>query len=188
MVSVLHDDSMHVFLSLVSWYAWYVDPVASKSFSMCTPSSYHSLPCHHLSVYLFLQFTHDETTSNQKPPSLAWCILLMFWVTGRDDNSLWKHRVQLTKVGMRNSRRTTCTVGKNFTMNTGRLSFLVKFTSGNCKVGPWGGHFCIVHVRKRRQGCRGYARTFFTDYESKAGMGYKGTTRNLCTICESSVG
>lgn len=94
-VLVLLDGSIHVFLFLVSWYAWYVRQAARKSSSMCTPSSSRLLSHHDLPVYLFLQFTHDGMTSNPKPPRLSWCIVLVLRVTGREESSLRQRRVHL---------------------------------------------------------------------------------------------
>lgn len=70
MVLVVHDGVMHVLLSLVASYASYDHPATSKSSSMCTSSSLHSMYHNDLSVYLFLQFTYDGMTPNPKHPTL----------------------------------------------------------------------------------------------------------------------
>ena len=95
MVLVLHDGLIHMFLSLVDWCSWYVYLAVRKYSSICAPSSSSLSSLHDLSVYLFLQFTHDGTTSNPKCLILVWCIVLIFWVIGRDDNSLRKCGAQL---------------------------------------------------------------------------------------------
>lgn len=45
---------------------FFVHPDVSESFSMFAPSLSSSLSLHDLTVYLLLQFTHDEMTSNPK--------------------------------------------------------------------------------------------------------------------------
>lgn len=52
MVLVLLDGSMHVLLSLVAWYAWYVCLATSKSSRIFAPSSSCSSSHHDLSVYM----------------------------------------------------------------------------------------------------------------------------------------
>ena len=70
-------------LGLVRWlhacvhftWAYFIHPTASKSSSMFALSLSRSLSHHDLSVYTFLQFTHDGMTLNLKYPSLRWCIV-----------------------------------------------------------------------------------------------------------------
>lgn len=88
------DGSMHVFLSLITWCGSFVCSTASTSSSMFSFFIPFVVALCSINVPI-PAITHDEMTSNPKPPSLAWCIFLMFWVTRREENSLRHRRAQL---------------------------------------------------------------------------------------------
>ena len=69
----------------ISSHASFIHPFMGKSPCMCSHCSSHSLSCHVLSMYLYMQSLMRRRHQIHKSPSLPWCMIVL-------DASDWERR------------------------------------------------------------------------------------------------